>query len=176
MMWLKGHERLVLGVAAALQVGVVLVLIASRLAVLWSGETVLLRVVPVDPRDLFRGDYVILGYDFSRVPPGHIKGLAAAEGQDAVSGPGRTVYISLVPDADGQHWHSGEVSLQRPAGGKFLRGTLTNFGRVECGIESYYVQEGKGQAYEQAIRQGRLYAEVAVSPTGGAILRRLRIE
>jgi uncharacterized membrane-anchored protein len=167
---------LALGAAAALQVVVLLVLIASRLAVLWSGETVLLRVIPVDPRDLFRGDYVILSYDFSRLPSGQISGLAAAGGQGPGAGQGQTIYISLVPDAEGQHWHSSGVSLQQPAGGKFLRGTLMGFGRVECGIESYYVQEGKGHVYEQAIRQGRLYAEVAVSPTGAAVLRRLRIE
>jgi uncharacterized membrane-anchored protein len=30
---------------------------------LWTGETIHLLVRPIDPRDLFRGDYVILGYD-----------------------------------------------------------------------------------------------------------------
>jgi uncharacterized membrane-anchored protein len=32
-----------------------------------TGEEVLLKTLPVDPRDLFRGDYVILRYDVSRV-------------------------------------------------------------------------------------------------------------
>ena len=32
------------------------------------GETIRLRTVPVDPRDLLRGDYVILGYEISRIP------------------------------------------------------------------------------------------------------------
>jgi uncharacterized membrane-anchored protein len=40
---------------------------------LWTGEPIYLRVRPVDPRDLFRGDYVTLGYDVDtlrlRVPP-----------------------------------------------------------------------------------------------------------
>lgn len=30
-----------------------------------TGETLYARVVPIDPRDIFRGDYVTLGYDIS---------------------------------------------------------------------------------------------------------------
>ena len=32
-----------------------------------TGQEVLLKVQPVDPRDLFRGDYVVLRYDITRV-------------------------------------------------------------------------------------------------------------
>jgi len=35
-------------------------MIALHAAPLWFGETVLLKVEPVDPRGLMRGDYVIL--------------------------------------------------------------------------------------------------------------------
>ena len=44
-------------------------MIALRAIPLLTGQTVLVKVVPVDPRELFRGDYVQLSYDFSRVPP-----------------------------------------------------------------------------------------------------------
>jgi uncharacterized membrane-anchored protein len=62
--------------AAALS-GVVAVAVLSGMLVLhawplWTGEPVYLKVRPVDPRDLFRGDYVTLGYDIDtlrlRVP------------------------------------------------------------------------------------------------------------
>jgi len=33
---------------------------------LTSGPSILVRVVPVDPRDLLRGQYLTLGYEFSR--------------------------------------------------------------------------------------------------------------
>ena len=32
-----------------------------------TGKDVLLKTRPIDPRDLFRGDYVILSYDISRL-------------------------------------------------------------------------------------------------------------
>jgi len=34
---------------------------------LMTGEACYLRVRPVDPRDLFRGDYVVLGYDINQI-------------------------------------------------------------------------------------------------------------
>ncbi len=52
---------------------------------LWTGESIYLRVRPVDPRDLFRGDYVILAYDIDRLalaPPGE-------RADRAVAGPGK---------------------------------------------------------------------------------------
>jgi uncharacterized membrane-anchored protein len=59
---------------------------------------------------------------------------------------------------------------------KSIRGTLLDRFRIEFGIESYFVQEGKGKEYEDAIRSRRLSAEVALTPDGHAALRGLRIE
>jgi uncharacterized membrane-anchored protein len=49
-------------------------------------------------------------------------------------------------------------------------------GRATYGIESYYVQEGTGHDYEQAVRSRRLWAEVALDGAGNPALRRLVIE
>lgn len=68
------------------------------------------------------------------------------------------------------------MSVQRPTGGTYLRGTLTDFGRLAFGVEAYYVQEGEGKKYEEAIRQHRLSAELAVTESGQAVLQGLRIE
>jgi len=57
---------------SAVAAGVVTIAILSGMLVahawpLWTGEPIYLAVRPVDPRDLFRGDYVTLGYDIQRV-------------------------------------------------------------------------------------------------------------
>src|ERR1035441_4815613 len=57
-----------------------------------GGRVVLLETRPVDPRDLLRGDYVILSYKISDVAlslfsPALTNGLA----------PGETVYVALEP-------------------------------------------------------------------------------
>ena len=174
--WLRGRERAVLTAAAVLQVAVLVAMIAVRAMPLVFGDTILLRVVPVDPRDLFRGDYVILSYDFSRRPPQGIEGLSqAGDSRDKVW-QGRTVYVSLVPDADGRHWRADKVSISRPTSGRYIRGRIAATGQLEFGIEAYYVQEGTGHEYEQAIRNRRLLAEVALTSDGTAALRGLRIE
>jgi len=172
--WPKGRERSLLLGAVAFQLVVLVGMIAIKAAPLVTGDVVLLRVVPVDPRDMFRGQYVTLSYEFSRTPPGGIVGLSGA---DFRVSQGQTVYAWVVPEADGLHWRAEQLSTQPPpAGKKYLRGTIGQWGRPEFGIESFYVQEGNGLQYEQAVRQRRLSAEVAVAPNGQATLRSLKIE
>src|SRR3982750_2863081 len=77
--WLKARERQVLLVTAAAQLFILLAMIAVREVPLVMGQTVLVRVVPVDPRDMFRGDYVRLSYAFSRIPPSEVEGMSAVE-------------------------------------------------------------------------------------------------
>jgi hypothetical protein len=67
----------------------------------------------------------------------------------------------------------GRYHLVPPAGVAYLQGMMTGQGRAEYGIESYFVQEAKGQAYEEAARSGRLTAEIAVAVDGRAALRQL---
>ena len=121
----------------------------------------LLQVQPVDPRDMFRGDYVTLSYEFNRLPPNAIPGLSPNL-KERAQNKGREIYVSLVPQADGLHFKAGRYSLTPPASGLFLRGTFNGSNQVEFGIENYYVQERTGHKYEDAIRNRRLWAEVAV--------------
>src|ERR671921_157628 len=86
--WLKARERKVLLILVAM--------IGLRALPLVTGQTVLVRVVPIDPRDLFRGDYVTLSYDFSRVPPEGVEGISADERGNKSKLEGRTVYVPLV--------------------------------------------------------------------------------
>jgi uncharacterized membrane-anchored protein len=176
MAWIKDRERFVLLATAAFQVILLLAMIGLHLTPLVSGQTILVRVVPVDPRDLFRGDYVTLSYEFNRVPPAGIDGLPGPGWQNKREWQGRTVYVTLVPEPDGKHWRAEQYSIHQPAGGTYLRGRIAGPGRIEYGIESYYVQEGKGRKYEQAIRGRQLSAEIAVTADGQAGLRGLRIE
>ena len=56
-------RRWLLPVAAAVavaQIGFLVSMIAGRASILRTGQEVLLDVRPIDPRDLLRGDYVIL--------------------------------------------------------------------------------------------------------------------
>lgn len=173
--WIRRYERYILLAAVVFQVLVLLTMIGLCLLPRLTGETILVRVGPVDPRDLFRGHYLVLSYDFSRALGG-IEGLPGTYWEHEQEWLGRTVYVTLVQEPDGKHWRAEKFSIYQPQEGRYLRGRIVGAGLLEFGIESYYLQEGQGQQFEEAIRQGRLAAELAVTADGQAALRGLRIE
>jgi uncharacterized membrane-anchored protein len=174
--WLAGRQRTLLLAGVGFQLFVLVGMIAFRAAPYWSGETVLLRVMPVDPRDMFRGDYVTLSYEFSRLPGGGVPGLGPRQYDRHDDRQGQTIYVSLVLEPDGKHWRAERFSIDRPTSGKYICGTIARWDRVEYGIESYFVQEGKGHYYEDAVRRRQLSAVVALSPDGRAALRGLQVD
>ena len=168
--WIESRREQIVMAAIVFKFALLGWMIVTNLAPHLTGQTILVRVVPVDPRDLFRGDYVILGYDFSRVPHG-TPGIRT----DALPSL-QPVYVTLVPDADGKHWKAEKFSAERPQSGLYLQGKITGSWRAEYGIESFFVQEGKGRMYENAVRNRKLSAEIAVDDSGKAALKRLVIE
>jgi uncharacterized membrane-anchored protein len=149
-------------------VAVVTALIAVPVAVVGFNEVrqatdrhVLLRAHPVDPHDLFRGEYVQLSYDISSLDP-HARA-------------GARVYVPL--HRVGGYWDGDRVLDRPPTDGVFIRGRVGGeFGvRIRYGIESYFVEEGKARLYEEALSNGRLYADVALDDDGDAHLDRLVI-
>ncbi len=162
----KGWEKGVLLAGIGFQLVVLLGMTSWRALALERGNVYYVRVQPVDPRDLFRGDYVILSYAFSRLPTEFWGNPQIQNGQ--------TIYVELVPEGDGKHWRAGNYSFVSPRNGPFLRGRIAH-NRIEYGIESFFVQEGKGRRYEEAARRGQLTAEISVTPDGQAFLRDLHV-
>ena len=89
---------------------------------------------------------------------------------------GQTPVILIEPEADGKHWQSIGYQFDQPTTGKFIRGTVEGNGLVRFGIEQYFVQEGQGHDYENAVREKKLSAEVILDSSGYAQIKRLIIE
>ena len=137
------------------------------------GQRFVLRCQAVDPRDLMRGEYVTLGYEFSNPGPVAIRRLndewAELNGKDrrALGNESyltlpddTTVYVPLKVDAKGLA--SGEgVTLKRPESGPYLKGYagMRRFGQIRFGIEAFYVKEGTGNTWEKLRDQGQLVAQ-----------------
>ncbi len=170
---LKARTRLILGLAIAFQIVVLGSMIAQKTIPLYFGKTVLLHVIPIDPRDMFRGDYVILGYDFSSAWNNSLPGLPKEYTEQRRELWNNAVYVVLKQEEDGKHWKAERFSLVRPTSGVFLKGVVAPYRGVTCGIESFYVQEGEGRRYEELVRDKKLSAEVAVGSNGEAVLKRL---
>ena len=146
---------------AAVQVGFLASMIQGRASILRNGAEILLKVEPVDPRDLLRGDYVRLGYEIGDLPVS----LIANRPEGAVSTEGGDIHVRLRRDDDG-YWRAVGASLgappdNPPAEGEVdLRGvvaaglSLADEGtiRVDYGMERFYVPEGEGLAIERDMR------------------------
>jgi len=173
--------------AAALLVSVVQTailgsMIEGRASILRSGTEVLLKTAPVDPRDLLRGDYVILTYDISTISTTSVTGARPEAGSLA------QLHVRLKPGPDG-YWIVSEASfepLAEEAGSVVLlsrpitiydwewsnAGNLT----VSYGIESFYVPEGEGKPIEDGRNQGRVSVAIRVSDEGQAQIRALMLD
>ncbi|MCX7340682.1 MAG: GDYXXLXY domain-containing protein [Hyphomicrobiales bacterium] len=176
--------------AALILSGLLLAMIKERADILRSGAEVRLATAPIDPRDLFRGDYVVLSYDISQVQ-------AAKLGEPGDFKRGEPVFVVLQANAEG--WAEavavsrtfpkagpGRVVIEgKAAGGRFCRpvpgGTSRTCApdelsvRVIYGLESFFVPQGHGRNIE---RTERLLVEVvaAVSASGKAAIKRLLID
>ncbi|WP_293332574.1 GDYXXLXY domain-containing protein [Parvibaculum sp.] len=165
----------------------------DRVSLLRSDTVVTLETAPVDPRDIFRGDYVILNYAISRLH------LDALEGDDEFSS-GDEIYVELAPD--GATWKA--VAVWRGAreprpGNAIIRGHVsyvlaqapatetsgTDGNSIPCpncgsafvtyGIESYFVPEGEGRVLEDQRNAGDLTIDVALGDNGTAAIKQLRL-
>jgi len=167
--WATAHGQALLVSIVGLQLAVVGGMVALEQYSMVNAQTVYLKVVPVDPRDFFRGDYVVLGYDFDRVIRRDLPGGS------------NHLFVSLGPSADGKVWEATQASHSRPDKGIYLEGKINRwsawgFTRPLFGIEAYFVQEGQGHYWEKAIREKKVLAEVLVAPSGKARLKGLIAE
>lgn len=167
-----------LALSAALLTGILGYMVIDRVQLLRSGREIVLPIRPVDPRDLFKGDYARLGYDISTVP------LVAGTGDLAY---GTRVFVTLEQDAAGV-WKPIATAQAMPAklaanqialsaqirGNRTEAGTRRQF--VAYGLERYFVPEGTGGRIEDMARKSTLSAIVAVDSKGRAAIKGLVID
>ncbi len=158
----------------------------DRAALLRSGREIVLTPEPVDPRDLLRGDYVVLDYPIAR-PPTPTDPAAPADGPRRAVADGRARWALIRPSGDG--WRTAALAERRPRtpdpeGGLWLRAVADGFAadrvyeirRLRFGIERYYLPEGAGRAVEDLLGTGRVQVVVAVGDDGRAAVKALRID
>ncbi|WP_421861418.1 GDYXXLXY domain-containing protein [Parvibaculum sp.] len=167
----------------------------DRVSLLRSENVVTLRTAPVDPRDIFRGDYVILNYDIAQLPLAYLEG-------DSDFTSGDTVLVELAQENETWKavsvWHEGHEAAPDDL---IIRGRITYISppattaspgseggvpappctdcsvlNVDYGIESYFVPEGEGRALEDERNAGKLTVDVALGDDGIPAIKRLRID
>jgi len=145
--------------------------IAFKEFTLQTGDEILLKTQPVDPRDLFRGDYVILRYDISTISTNTLTYQGSDFKEDD------KIYVLL--NVDNQKIGTlANIDKSKPSEGIFIEGTVksvyNNRLNIKYGIESYFVPEGKGREIERNL--GKIYTKVTVDDFGNAVIKSLVLD
>jgi uncharacterized membrane-anchored protein len=139
-----------------------------------TGKTILLETRLVDPRDLLRGDYLILNYEISDVPA---KLFAPPVEKDMPAG--TKIFVALAPGTNNFHEvvRASTQELAPAANEIVLRGQSewnrwdrTNSVHITYGIERFYVAEGTGNP------TGKLTAQAVVPVSGRASLKQIFVD
>ena len=146
--------------------------VAVKEYTLQTGTEVLLKTIPVDPRDLFRGDYITLNYEISTLDLSSLK-------TDSIGFNNNDwVYVAL-NKKDIYEIPSG-VYKNAPKEELFIKGVVKyvrdNKLGIEYGIESYFVPEGEGKEIERLQRSQTLDVQVSIDKFGNAVIKKLLID
>lgn len=169
--------------AIALQAIIIFAIVIFKMSILTGGTDVLLKIAPVDPRDMLRGDYVTFQYDISNLSS-YISG-----GQQIRNGD--TVYVVL--RQRGKYWFAPNVQKTKPTDGEiFIKGRVESGGvdtqsdifqnkkisnfriHIVYGIEQYFIPEGKGRNFSFWNKEAA--ARVVVNENGNAVLKQLYVD
>ncbi|MGN1402494.1 MAG: GDYXXLXY domain-containing protein [Bacillus sp. (in: firmicutes)] len=152
-------------------------LLFKPLSTVFFGEEVLLGTVPVDPVDLFYGDYVQLELDVETIPADKMDaGLKSkVKEMEERYRSGLKVYSTLEED-EGLFTVKG-ASLEKPKTGNYLKGTYvytdeTGAIHVDYGLNRFYLEEGSGLEIEEYAQKGKVKVLAKVS-NGYAIMKEL---
>ncbi len=165
---------LIFAIIALVQLGLIFLPIVSRVEVALEGERVVLATNPVDPRALFRGDYVTVNLAISHLSED-------LPGMEQTFKAGDPVFVILRKGTDGV---AGPVAVSKslPDGaGLVIRGSATRTGggskalAVTYGLQSYFLPEGEGKKIE-GLSADQVRLEVALSKSGEAVAVHLLVD
>ena len=162
------HPKRTLGLGLALAVCFQITVLATEYVgsvwPLWYGTPITIKTEPIDPRSLFRGNYVRLNYAISSIDANRVQGRFKR---------GDVGYV-LLAEHEGVHEAVG-LFKEPPKEGLFIRGRITSTGhqyRLKYGVEAFFMPKEKALAAERSVRDGAK-AEVFITDSGKAAINKL---
>ncbi|EKE28552.1 MAG: putative membrane protein [uncultured bacterium (gcode 4)] len=124
----------------------------------------IVKIEPVDPRDFLRWDYVTLSFPFSRIP-------------DIKDERWKAVYVEFSKWADNRLIKIEKYSDRMPLNGLAIKWTYAWDGwTIEYGIEKFFVPEWKWHDLENAIREKKMEAQIAIDRFWRSIIKNILID
>jgi uncharacterized membrane-anchored protein len=155
-------------IAVGIQFAILCLVLVNPLLVRATGTVVYLETEKMDPRSLFRGDFVILGYQLAQ-------DILTKEMAEEAQEFGKPVYVTITTTRPAEYvaisFDKPELAddqaciVGRSRGVWLARGNAVDFPQ----IAQFFVPEGTGRELEQA-RGDDLLAKVATSGGCNAVL------
>jgi len=138
--------------------GIVISFISYNHWPILTGNKIVLDTAPVDPFDPFRGQYMTISYDISR--------LDFVEGFEE----GDKIYVLLEEDSEGV-WRFEKASKIRPSGRDFIRGVVERISggtmSINYGVEQFFFER------HADVPTTNITVEVSVANSGRAVFSQL---
>lgn len=162
-------HRVVFSIIIGFQLLALLALVISREYTLRKGQVITLEVVPIDPRSLMRGDYLIINYRISTIEIDKL----TPDAMDIRE----YDWIYVILEKRGEFWEAvnGFRNKDRiPSGAIALKGRVKRVmkGRIrlDYGIESYFIPEG------YRLPRGKISVEVAVKSSYQGVIKNILVD
>jgi uncharacterized membrane-anchored protein len=157
------NKRKLFSFVVILQICTLLLIAGSYYLIDIFGKEIRLKTEPIDPTDLFYGDYVVMQYDVQTLSKGLWKGDKPIDEYEVV-------YVVL-DESEGLYEATG-ISPEKPQvsddeivmKGRYIYNFNNNEVYLTYGIERYYIKEGTGKELED--QRGNLVVSVLVAPWG----------
>ena len=136
-----------------------------------KGKEVILKVVPYDPRDFLRGDYVTLNYEINNIEF-HGKKIPKVNSE-------KPVYVILEKDSRGVA-SAVDITNQKPENELYIKGNLYSMRQHKektayrihyANIDRFYMKEGTGKKLEKDLQKNGGYVKVFISSGGKARIK-----
>ncbi|MRX73825.1 hypothetical protein GJU40_16910 [Bacillus lacus] len=142
-----------------------------------NGEEVTLATIPIDPRDIFYGDYVDLELEINELNASLLTEKLRKQLTNDSFHRDLTVYVSLSKDDNGIY-KAVNISEEKPSG-SFVQGKMLPYFidsseneqsvRINYGIDRFYVEEGTGLELEEQAREGQVVVTVRIHDGYGLV-------
>ena len=166
---------------------------------LTQGTDIILETMPIDPDDLFRGEYISLNYTISDIDKNDLsKDLVDYFDPGSDDYYSIKVYTILEKGNDG-YYKVKQVTKEKPDNDIYLKGTLSKYKEyeeyieneetmakdyvdkfkyvyyIDYNIDKYFIPENTGKDFEKASEKGNLLATIKTFK-GNALLKEVKIK
>ncbi|RFU70662.1 hypothetical protein D0469_05470 [Peribacillus saganii] len=146
-------------------IAVLMAMLVKPLDTIRNGQEITLATIPLDPRDLFYGDYVILDLEIEQVDAELMEKNLKKKIEKNEIVESQTVFVSLEKNKSGIY-QAKSVTQDIP-NGIYMKGKMAPyiekwdesrepFVLIEYGIDRFYVEEGTGLGLEQQASKGKI--------------------